>query len=72
MEAISRGNIIYTIPIDNDEIYEIYVKRVGFIIKYYNKYKLIEELINISRIWRNHVLLNMDYSDEIINKLKNL
>ena len=72
MDAIIRGNTIYTIPIDDDEVYEIYVKRVQFIVNNENKINSIEELINISRIWRNNVLLNMDYSDKIINKWKNL
>ena len=74
-----KNGYIYIIEKDFDESYEIYIERAWLIINTFNdinnnenkkKYTL-DELITLSRIWRNIKYLNCSYSDLINDKITN-
>lgn len=52
-----------------DEDYSSFIERVWFIVKNYNK-KTRDELENLSRIYIQKKILNVNYSDIINNEFK--
>ncbi len=68
---IKNGHILI-INKDFDESYEVYLERAWLIINTYtkenNKYA-INDLINLSRVWRNVKYLGCSYSDKVTSKL---
>lgn len=67
-----NGNF-YTIPKEEFENDNLYLKRLWFVAKQepYNK-KLYEEAIHNSILWKNITFLKCEYSFDILNKIKNI
>ncbi len=59
----------YIISNKYDEDYNSFIERAWFIVKNYDK-KTRDELENLSRIYIEKKILNVDYSDNINNELK--
>jgi len=68
--SFKKNNKIYIIEKKDDESNEIFLKRVDYIIekKEISNDKL-ENIINLSYIWRNITIYKMEYSSSVIKKI---
>jgi len=59
-----------TIQKKDDESNEIYLQRIEYISNKIKNSKLsLDEIINLSYVWRNHVFYHMIYPKALIKKL---
>ena len=68
--SFKKNNKIYIIEKKDDESNEIFLKRVDYIIekKEISNDKL-ENIINLSYIWRNITIYKMEYSSSVVKKI---
>ena len=68
--SFKKNNKIYIIEKKDDESNEIFLKRVDYIIekKEITNDKL-ENIINLSYIWRNITIYKMEYSSSVVKKI---
>ena len=75
MQTFTKNGMLFnSIERDFDESYEVYLERAWLIINTFCKNKEnnnINEIIKLSKIWRNIKYLNCSYTEHIIKAVHN-